>query len=57
MLPDPPQGFHFLADLVLRGDLRDASTLASVCDTLWAGLVSWARERKYTLVASEEIPF
>ncbi len=57
MLPDPPQGFHFLVDLVLKGDLRDASTLVCACDTLWRGLVNWARERGYNLITSEKIPF
>jgi kanamycin nucleotidyltransferase len=56
-LPDPPDGFHTLAHLVMRGDLQDASTVASACDTLWLGLVRWAEGRGYTLVASQEIPF
>ena len=56
-LPDPPDGFHTLAQMVMTGHLQHAATIVSVCDTLWSGLVRWAEERSYTLVASQEIPF
>ncbi len=56
-LPDPPEGFHILAQMVMTGNLHYAPTIVSVCDTLWSGLVRWAEERSYTLVASQEIPF
>ena len=57
LLPDLPEGFQALADLVMSGALSDASAVASACDTLWSGLVRWAEERGYTLVAAQEIPF
>src|SRR5579885_1170199 len=56
-LPDPPDGFHALAHLVMHGNLQDAATVASTCDTLWTGLVHWAEQRGYTLVSAQEIPF
>lgn len=56
-LPDLPEGFQALARLVMSGALTDASVVASACDVLWSGLVQWAKERGYTLVASREIPF
>lgn len=56
-MPDPPDGFRSLAHLVMTGDLQDAFTVASACNTLWLGLVRWAVGRGYTLVASQEIPF
>ncbi len=45
------------ADLVMKGNLQDASMLVSACDTLWSGLLSWAKERGYVLVAPDDIPF
>lgn len=56
-LPDPPEGFHTLVRMVMTGNLQHAPTIVSVCDTLWSGLVHWAEERSYTLVAPQEIPF
>ncbi len=56
-LPNPPEGFHTLAQMVMTGDLQHTSTIVSVCNTLWSGLVHWAEERNYTLVAAQEIPF
>jgi kanamycin nucleotidyltransferase len=56
-LPDPPDGFNTLAQMVMTGHLQHAATIVSVCYTLWSGLVRWAEERSYTLVASQEIPF
>ncbi len=56
-LPDPPEGFHTLAQMVMTGNLQHASTIVSICDTLWLGLVRWAEERSYTLVASQDVPF
>ncbi len=56
-LPDPPEGFHALAHLVMEGELSDASRVASTCEQLWFGLVQWAEKRSYTFVASQEIPF
>lgn len=57
MLPDLPEGFQTLAHLVMSGELSDAAIVTSACDTLWSGLVRWAQERGYTLVAAQEIPF
>ena len=56
-LPNLPGGFTALTHLVMGGNLSDAALVASACDTLWAGLVYWAEERGYTLVASQDIPF
>lgn len=56
-LPDPPDGFHALAHLVMNGNLQDAATVFAMCDTLWAGLVQWAEQRGYRLVSAQEIPF
>jgi kanamycin nucleotidyltransferase len=56
-LPDPPEGFHTLARMVMTGDLQHALTIVSACDTLWSGLVHWAEERSYMLIAAQEIPF
>lgn len=56
-LPDPPEGFSILARMVMAGNLQRASTIVSACDTLWSGLVHWAEERGYTLIASQDIPF
>jgi kanamycin nucleotidyltransferase len=56
-LPDPPEGFHTLAQMVMMGNLQDAKTVNSACDTLWSGLVRWAKERGYTLIAPHGIPF
>jgi kanamycin nucleotidyltransferase len=56
-LPDPPEGFHSVAQMVMTGNLHHAPMIVSVCDTLWSGLVRWAEERNYTLVASQDIPF
>lgn len=55
-LPDLPEGFAALARLVMAGDLSNAARVASVCDSLWSGLVQWADERGYRLIASQEIP-
>ena len=56
-LPDPPEGFHPLAQMVMTGNLHHAPMIVSACNTLWSGLVRWAEERSYTLVASQDIPF
>lgn len=56
-LPDPPEGFHVLAQMVMTGNLQHAPVIVSGCDTLWSGLVRWAEERGYTLIASQDIPF
>lgn len=56
-LPDPPEGFSSLTRMVMTGNLQYAETIVSACDTLWLGLVRWAEERGYTLVASQDIPF
>jgi kanamycin nucleotidyltransferase len=56
-LPDPPEGFHSLAQMVMTGNLHHAPMIVSACDTLWSGLVRWAEERSYALVASQDIPF
>lgn len=55
-LPHVPEGFVVLAHLVMAGDLSDCARVASACDDLWSGLVRWADERGYTLVAAREIP-
>ncbi len=56
-LPEPPEGFHILAEMVMTGNLQNPLAVVSACDTLWSGLVRWAEERGYTLVASQDIPF
>jgi kanamycin nucleotidyltransferase len=56
-LPDLPEGFHPMAQMVMTGDLQHAPLIVSACDILWSGLVRWAEERSYTLLASQDIPF
>jgi kanamycin nucleotidyltransferase len=55
-LPSPPDGWLPLAEMIMRGDLRDHEGIAAACDALWAGLARWAEARGYTIVASREIP-
>ena len=52
------QVFPTLAvELVTTGDLRDPSMVLAACNSLWSGLVRWADQRGYALVASPEISF
>jgi kanamycin nucleotidyltransferase len=55
-LPDPPEGFYALAQMVMIGNLQDAEMVVIACDNLWSGLVNWAEERGYSLIASQDIP-
>lgn len=56
-LPDLPEGFVALCELVMKGDLRDHWHVADMCEAAWQGVYAWASRRKYTLIELETIPF
>ncbi|MCP3774448.1 ANT(4')-I family aminoglycoside nucleotidyltransferase [Paenibacillus sp. MZ04-78.2] len=55
-LPDRPEGFDALAQLVLSGELSDPDRVFLTCEAFWNGLQAWAEERDYGFT-TEQIPF
>jgi kanamycin nucleotidyltransferase len=56
-LPDLPDGFRELGQIILTGDLRDGQQLGTLCERLWHGLNVWANEHGYQFISQERIPF
>jgi kanamycin nucleotidyltransferase len=56
-LPNLPNGFRELGQIMLTGDLRDGQQLGTVCERLWQGLNIWANEHRYQIISQERIPF
>jgi kanamycin nucleotidyltransferase len=56
-LPDLPDGFRALGQVILTGDLRDGQQLGAVCELLWQGLSIWADGHGYQIISPERIPF
>ncbi len=56
-LPDLPDGFCELGQVILTGDLRDRQQLGAACERLWQGLNLWAEGHGYQLISQERIPF
>ncbi|WP_010497279.1 ANT(4')-I family aminoglycoside nucleotidyltransferase [Paenibacillus elgii] len=55
-LPDRPDGFDTLAQLVLSGELSDPDSVFLACEAFWSGLQAWAEEHDYAFI-TERIPF
>ncbi len=56
-LPDLPDGFRELGQMILVGDLRDGQQLVAACERLWQGLNIWAERHEYQPLSPERIPF
>lgn len=56
-LPDLPDGFRELGQVILTGDLRDGPRLGTVCERLWQGLNIWAEGHGYRIISPQKIPF
>jgi len=56
-LPDLPDGFRELGQVVLTGDLRDGEQLGAASERLWRGLNIWAQDHGYQIISQERIPF
>lgn len=40
-----------------EGRLSDRQTVTDACNRFWDGVVAWATEHGYQIVADQEIPF
>jgi kanamycin nucleotidyltransferase len=56
-LPNLPDGFRELGQMILTGDLRDGQQLGATCERLWQGLNLWAQGHGYQFLSPERIPF
>jgi kanamycin nucleotidyltransferase len=56
-LPDLPDGFRELGQVILMGDLRNEQQLGAACEHLWQGLNLWAQGHGYRFISPERIPF
>jgi kanamycin nucleotidyltransferase len=56
-LPDLPDGFRELGQIILTGDFRDGQQLGTACERLWQGLNIWAKDHGYQIISQERIPF
>lgn len=57
VLPQRPEGYDKIAELVLSGQLSDFERLIVVSEHFWSGLVKWADIHGYAMDAAERIPF
>ncbi|MFD0589284.1 ANT(4')-I family aminoglycoside nucleotidyltransferase [Paenibacillus sp. GCM10027627] len=55
-LPDRPEGFDRVVQLVMSGELADPSEIVSACESFWNGLAQWAAEYGYE-INTKKIPF
>jgi kanamycin nucleotidyltransferase len=56
-LPDLPDGFYELGQVILTGDLSDGPRLGTACERLWHGLNIWAEDHGYQIISPQQIPF
>jgi kanamycin nucleotidyltransferase len=56
-LPDLPDGFRELGQVILTGDFRDRQQLGAACERLWHGLNLWMQDHSYQFISPERIPF
>ena len=56
-LPDLPDGFRELGQVILTGDFRDGQQLGTACERLWQGINVWAQGHGYQFISPERIPF
>lgn len=56
-LPDQPEGFRELGQVILTGDLRDGPRLGTACERLWQELNIWAEGHGYQIISPQQIPF
>jgi kanamycin nucleotidyltransferase len=56
-LPDLPDGFRELGQVILTGDLRDGPRLGTACERLWQELNIWAEGHGYQFISPQKIPF
>jgi kanamycin nucleotidyltransferase len=56
-LPDLPDGFRELGQMILTWDLRDGQQLGAACECLWQGINIWAQGHEYQFISPERIPF
>jgi len=56
-LPERPEGYDAVAELVLSGSLTDSDQLIMHCENFWQGLHAWAAEHGYAIHSAERIPF
>ncbi len=57
VLPDRPEGFSELGQLILTGDLHDSQQLVTTSEHLWQSLNIWAQVHAYHYISHERIPF
>src|SRR5437764_941624 len=56
-LPDLPDWFRELGQIILTGDFRDGQQLGTVCESLWQGLNIWAKDHRFQIISPQRIPF
>jgi len=56
-LPDLPDGFRELGQVILTEDFRDRRQLGAACERLWHGLNIWMQDHNYQFISPEHIPF
>jgi kanamycin nucleotidyltransferase len=56
-LPDLPDGFRELSQVIFTGDFRDGQQLGTACERLWQGINVWAQSHGYQFISPERIPF
>jgi kanamycin nucleotidyltransferase len=56
-LPDLPDGFGELGQIMLTGDFRDGQHIGKACERLWQGLNIWATDHGYSIISPQRIPF
>ncbi|WP_334074664.1 MULTISPECIES: ANT(4')-I family aminoglycoside nucleotidyltransferase [Paenibacillus] len=56
-LPDRPEGFDRLCELVMTGSLSDPDNVLEVLEGYWKGVNGWAERNGYTMSATRRIPF
>lgn len=50
-LPDLPDGFRELGQVILTGDVRDGQQLQAACEHLWQGINIWAQAHGYQFIS------
>jgi DNA-binding transcriptional MocR family regulator len=56
-LPDLPEGFAPLCELVMQRDLRDHQRVAALCEAAWQGISAGAIAHDIPLIATRAIPW
>lgn len=56
-LPNRPDGFDPVAEMVMTGRLSDPTGVLDALDSFWKGVQTWANTHGYPILSPREIPF